>query len=106
MKEVFSLIIVFIFVIGLAYFTTKKLGTLGNMRAQGKNMKILETLQVGMGQYIHLVQVGEKMFAMSVSKEGSRYLCEVDSGSIDLDIYNTPNKPPSFDQYFKKWTQK
>ena len=42
MKEVFSLVIVFVFVIGLAYFVTKKLGALGTLGIQGKNMKILE----------------------------------------------------------------
>ena len=106
MKEALSLIIVFVFVIGLAYFITKKLAALGTQHVQGKNMKILETMQVGMGQYVHLVQVGEKIFTMSVSKEGVRYLCEVDYTSIDLEAYSTLNKPPSFEQYLKKWTQK
>lgn len=106
MKEVFSLVIIFVFVIGLAYFVTKKLGALGTLRIQGKNMKILETMQVGMGQYIHLVQAGEKIFTISVSKEGVRYLCEVDQASIDLLAYSTPNKPPSFEQYLKRWTRK
>lgn len=106
MIEALFLIIVFVFVIGLAYFITKKIANLGTQYVQGKNMKILETMQVGMGQYVHLVQVGEQMFTMSVSKEGVRYLCEVSHASIDLTAYNTSNKPPSFEQYLKKWTQK
>jgi len=106
MKDIFFLLIIFIFVIGLAYFITKKLASLGTLRMQGKNMKILETIQIGMNQHIHLIEVGDKMFIIGVSKENICYLSEVDDKSIDLSLYQMSNKTPSFEQYLRKWTQK
>ena len=102
----FFLLIIFVFVIGLAYFITKKLASLGTLRMQGKNIKILETIQIGMNQHIHLIQVGDKMFIIGVSKENISYLSEIDDQCIDLSLYQTGNKTPSFEEYLKKWTQK
>jgi len=106
MKEIFFLLIVFIFVIGLAYYITKKLASLGTLRMKGKNIKILETIQIGINQHIHLVQVGDKMLIIGVSKENISYLSEADDQSIDLSLYQIGNKTPSFEQYLKKWTNK
>lgn len=106
MKEIISLIIVFVFVIGLAYFITKKLASLGALRMQSKNMKILETLQLGINQYIHLVKVGEKILIIGVSKDNISYLCEVDDKMIDLRSYNAPNDISLFEEYLKKLTPK
>ncbi len=106
MIETFFLLFIFIFVILLAYFVTKKLATLGTTQMQGKNLKILETTQVSMSQQIHLVQVGDQMFTIGVSKDRITYLTEIDSNSINLDLYTTAKQEASFEHYLKKWTQK
>lgn len=102
MKEVIFLVIAFVFVITLSYFLTKKLASIGSLRMQGKNMKVLETLQLGMHQYLHLVQVGEKTFVMGVTKDRMNYFCEVDNDSLNLSCYQNPTITPPFEEYFKK----
>lgn len=102
MWEVISLLFVFIFVIGLAYFMTKKIASLGALRMQGKNMKIIESLQLGINQMVYLVQVGDKTLVIGVSKDHMTYLTEIDKDSIDLSVYKISNETPTFEEYFKK----
>lgn len=102
MWEMIFLLFVFIIVIASAYFITKKIASIGSLRMQGKNMQIIETLQLSMNQIIHLVRVGEKIVMIGVSKDNITYLSEVDSESIDLDLYKVPNEMPSFEDYLKK----
>ena len=106
MKEVIFLLTIFILIIGVAYFLTKKLASLSTFRMQGKNMKILETIQIGINQYIHLIQVGDKIFIIGLSKETISYLDQINEESIDLSLYKVKDKPPSFEQYLKKWIEK
>lgn len=106
MIEGIFLIIIFIFVIGLAYFITKQLAVLGAGRMQSKNMKILETLQLGVNQYIHLVKVGGKTLVIGITKDHISYLCEMDNESINLSDYNVSSDTPSFEKYLKKFTFK
>lgn len=102
MFEVISLLFIFIFVIGLAYVITKKLASLGALHMQGENMQIIETLQLGINQMVHLVKVGDKTFLIGVSKDHITYLSEVDSESIDLSVYKTSKETVSFEAYLKK----
>lgn len=102
MWEIISLLFVFVFVIGLAYFITKKIATIGALRMQGKNMEIIETLQLGVSQMIHLVRVGEKNLIIGVSKDQITYLSEVDTDTIDLALYQTNQEIPKFEDYLKK----
>lgn len=102
MWELIFLLFVFIIVIGLAYFITKKIASMGAHRMQGKNMEIIESLQIGVNQRIHLVKVGEKIIMIGVSKEHISFLSEAPIESIDLSAYKTPEDMPSFEDYLKK----
>ena len=102
MWEIISLLFVFVFVIGSAYFITKKIAAIGALRMQGKNMEIIETLQLSVSQMIHLVRVGEKTLIIGVSKDQVTYLSEVDIDTIDLDLYKAVGETPKFDDYLKK----
>ena len=102
MWEVIFLLFVFIFVIGLAYYITKKIASLGALRMQGKNMEIIETLQLGINQSIHLVRVGKKMLILGVSKDTINFLSETESDSIDQSVYKTSDEIKPFEEYLKK----
>ncbi len=106
MFEIIFLLFVFVLVIGLAYFGTKKIASIGNHRMQGKNMEIIESQQLSMNQAMHLVRVGEKMIIVGVSKENITYLSEIDIESIDLEKYKRTEETPSFEDYFKRMLNK
>lgn len=103
MWEILFVFIVLIFVMALAYFTTKKIANIGALRMQGKNMKVIESLQVGISQTLHLVKVGDMVLLIGSSKDGITYLCEIDDQSIKLP---SPEEIPSFEDYFKKMISK
>lgn len=106
MLQVVLLLFVFIFVIGLAYYITKKLASLNTLRMQGKNMKIIETLQVGVSQVIHLVKIGDKIIIIGVSKDKITYLSEVDGESIDLLADDTSENTLTFEEQLRKMLPK
>ena len=61
-KEILELIflcIIFIGVLWLTYFVTKKIGTANQNMHVNKNMKIIEVLPLMQGQYLYIVKVGE-----------------------------------------------
>lgn len=106
LKEAIFLIVMFVIVIALAYMLTKKLATIGSHRMKGKNMKVLEALQLGINQYLYLVKIGNKTMIIGVSKETIKYIGEVDDESIDYTVYDTSLSAPLFEEYLKKFKDK
>ena len=102
LKEAIFLIVMFVTVIALAYILTKKLASIGSLRMKGKNMKVLETLQLGMNQYLCLIKIADKTLIIGVSKDTIRYIGEVDEKSIDYSIYDAGSNTPLFEDYLKK----
>lgn len=102
MWEIMGLLLVFVFVIGSAYFITKKIALIGSHRMQGKNLEIIESLQLGISQMIHLVRVGDKVLIIGVTKDKITYLSEVDKDTVNLDLYKKLEETPTFEDYFKK----
>lgn len=88
--QLLTLLVVFIFVLGLTYFATRWAGNMQKNRLSGSNIKILETMRVSNTKYIQIVKIGEKCFAMAICKDSMSYLCEVDEK--DLTYISDDNK--------------
>lgn len=101
MLQAILLLFTFVFVIGLAYYITKKIAALNTLRMQGKNMKIIETLQLGVNQLVHLVKIGDKIIMIGVTKDRITYLDEIDKDFIDLEIYKETKDTLSFEEHLR-----
>ena len=97
MLEMLFLCMVFIGVLGLTYFVTRKIGGFSKQMNVNKNMKIIEILPLMQGQYLYIVKIGKGYHLMGCAQKGSiTYLKELDTNEIDLEEI----KSRSFQEYF------
>lgn len=73
--EIILLISIFIGVLGLTYVITKKMAQLNKRMTFNKNMKIIEVLQLGQGQYLYIVQIGASYHVIGSSNKGNISYC-------------------------------
>lgn len=95
-----TVILIFIFILVLTYYTTKLAGGYQKKHLSQGNIKIVESMRLSNNKYLQIVSIGEKYFAIAVCKDTITYLGEIDGDSLK-DI--TPEKyPQSFDAILDK----
>ncbi len=67
-----------------------------------RNIKILERTNLGVGSYLAIVEVGEKYFLISVSKERTTLISELNKKDVDF----TDSSTTPFSSYLKQITNK
>ena len=77
--EMLGLLLVFGAILLLCYYTTKFIGRRMSGRTSNKNMKIVETLSLGLDRCLYLILVGNKYFLFFSSKKGLELVSEVDA---------------------------
>lgn len=105
--QFFFLIIVFIFVLIAAYYVTKWMGKLQYQRYQGNNIKIIESVIIAPQKTLQLIEVGNKIHLIGLSKDNIIYLAEVEKDTIKN--FEADIKDPSyikFESYLKPWMDK
>lgn len=97
MMELIFICIVFVGVLWLTYFVTKKIGMLNKGMNLGKNMEIVEVLPLMQGQYLYIVRVGENYYLIGCAQKGNiTYLEQVDK----YQIKHKENRGTSFQEQF------
>lgn len=91
-----SVILIFIFVVGLTYFTTRFVANFQKEKMAGSNIEILETVRISNSKYIQIVKIGKKYFAIAVCKDTVTYLCEVDGEDLIYSSTDTEFHSDSF----------
>ena len=79
-----TVILIFIFVLALTYFTTKFTAGLQKGRAQSSNMELVEAFRIAQNKYIQIVRVGEKYYSMVVCKDTVTLLGEISKEEINI----------------------
>jgi len=65
-----SLILVFVLVVGLAYFATKYIAKFqANSMNNKTNMRVIESIRIGSNKFIAIVKIGEQFYAVGIGKE-------------------------------------
>ena len=90
-QSLFQLIIVlvcFVAVLVLAYYTTRWLGNYQKGRSYNKNLKIIETLKVSPDKYVEIIACGkDKYLIIGISKSEVSLLGELTEDElIELDV--------------------
>lgn len=83
--QFFLFIVVLILFLVLFSYLSKFINTAKYKSANNSNLKIIETIVVGYQSSLQLVEVGNKMILISVTKDKVNFICEVDSDSINKD---------------------
>lgn len=104
--ELIFLCIVFVGILALTYFVTKKVGMLNKKLGFHKNMEIIEVLPLMQGQYLYIVKVGTCYYLMGCAQKGNiTYLKELDSKELIFEDKENISFQEQF-RHFMKGKQK
>ena len=82
--QLITVILIFIFVLAITYYTTKFTAGLQKGRMQNSNMEIVDTFRIAQNKYIQIVRVGDKYYSMIVCKDTVTLLGEVSQEELKL----------------------
>jgi flagellar protein FliO/FliZ len=98
--QLITVLLIFIFVLVLAYFTARLTAGVQRGRLKGSNIEVLETIKIAQNKYIQIVRVGEKYFSYIVCKDTVTLLGELDKNEIP-DVEEDVNFKEVFDRLKK-----
>lgn len=99
--ELFGLLLVFVLILVLAYFTSKWIGKTGaGMTTRKGNITIVETLRLSQTKYLQIIKVTDKYIVIAVSKDHVEYLTEIDGDKLEVTQGGT--QAPSFKEILTK----
>ncbi|WP_341877198.1 flagellar biosynthetic protein FliO [Defluviitalea saccharophila] len=105
--QFFFLIFLFASILYGAYYVTKWIGRFQYQRYQGGNIKVLESVGIGYQKMLQLIQVGDRIYLIGISKDNIVYLTEVEKEAIQNLKENIKDSPHiKFDSYLKHWIKK
>ena len=94
-----TMLIIFILVLLLTYYTTRFVAGAKKGSLKSANMEILECLQLGGGKCLQLLRIGSRYVVLAVSKEHVEMLTELDA---DEYIKTTESSGGKFTEIFLK----
>ena len=91
--QLITVLIIFVFVLILTYFTTRWMAGIQKGRSFNKNLRIIETISVGNNKMISIVEAGTKYIVVSIGKDDVNYLTELKEEELkDLSFLDEPDK--------------
>lgn len=75
--QLIGVLLIFLFVLLITYFTTRWIGQYQQGMMQNKNIQVIETFRVSNNKFIQIVQVGKKYLVISVCKDVVNILTEL-----------------------------
>ena len=98
--QLITVLVIFIFVLILTYFTTRWMAGIQKGRSFNKNLRIIETISAGNNKMISIVQAGEKYLVVSIGKDEVHYLTELKQEELkDLSFMNPDNQNDKQDPF-------
>ncbi|MFV0342273.1 MAG: flagellar biosynthetic protein FliO [Anaerocolumna sp.] len=86
--QVVGLLLVFIIILVVTYYTTKFVAGVKMGVTKNSNFKVLETYRLSQTKYLQLIQIGTRYFVIAVSKDHVEFLAELNEGDIFMEDRN------------------
>ncbi len=84
MGQFIAVFLIFIFVLAVTFFTTRFIGNYQKEKLNGSNIKVVETQNIALNKYIQLVKIGDRYFALAVSKDSVTTIAEIPAESLSF----------------------
>lgn len=107
--QLIGALIIFAFVLGITYLTTRWMGGFQKNRNCGKNLRIVETIGVGNNKYISIVETGTVYLVVSVGKDEVHLLAQLTREQLkdfSFEQQNTKENQESFSEILDKLKDK
>ncbi|MDY2606975.1 MAG: flagellar biosynthetic protein FliO [Lachnospiraceae bacterium] len=96
-----TLLIVFVIVLFLTYYTTKFIGNYQRVSNRYTNFEVVETYRISNNKYIQIIKVSGKYILISVTKDNVTMLTELDKKNVVKPEYTTGQQ--SFSEILDKF---
>ena len=80
--QLIGALIIFAFVIGITYLTTRWMGGIQKGRSNNKNLHIIESISVGNNKMISIVEAGTVYLVVSVGKDEVHLLAQLNRDQL------------------------
>lgn len=105
MGKIFTVILALIVVLGLLLLTTRYLAYKSKKMLKGNYMQIIETLNLGTSNRIHLIKIDKEFFIVAASNKNVEFLSQVSINDYqEQEIKNPISEVVDFTAILKKYT--
>lgn len=100
--QLITLIIVFVFVLGLTMVATRWVAKLQKQQYKCTNIEVIETFRISNTKYIQIVRTGQKYIAIAVCKDTVTMLTELQQNELELITSPDTTVIPGFQEILTK----
>lgn len=100
--QLITLIIVFVFVLGLTMVATRWMAKLQKQQYKCTNIEVIETFRISNTKYIQIVRTGQKYIAIAVCKDTVTMLTELQKDELELITSPDTTVIPGFQEILTK----
>ncbi len=79
-----TVLVIFIGVLALTYFTTRWVASYQKGKMMSSNISVLETMKITQNKYVQIIRVGEHYYAVAVGKDNITLLGELNEDEIHI----------------------
>lgn len=108
-----GVLIIFLFVLAITYFTTKWIGGYQKLQMSGHRFRVLDTIRIANNKYVQILKLGDIYLVIAVGKDEVTMLAKLTEDEIDLTeeqitdyrkpkAVHTAETPESFQETFDK----
>ena len=99
-----TVLLIFLFVLIITYFTTRYIARIEKRRMVTGNMELLDALRISNNKYLQIVKVGSKYLCLAVCKDTVTMLVELEQE--DIKEIESEIKPIDFQDILEKVKKK
>lgn len=99
-----TVLLIFLFVLVITYFTTRYIASIEKKRMVTGNMELLDALRISNNKYLQIVKVGSKYLCLAVCKDTVTMLVELEQE--DIKEIESEIKPIDFQDILEKVKKK
>lgn len=104
--QLIKVLLIFVFVLAMTYYVTRWIGGYQKTHSCGKNLKLVETMNLGSNKMISIVRAGSKYLVVAVGKEEMSLLAELSADEVQDLTDNATVTQESFQEVFNKLKDK
>ncbi len=97
--QLFTVLIIFIFVLALSMFCAKWMGNYQKAQSAGGSAEVIETIRIAQGKWVQIIRIGSKYKVIAISRDSVTYLGDVDESDIKI---ADPGEKKSFSEILSK----
>lgn len=96
----FTVLVIFIFILVITYFTTRYIANYQKGKFGGKNIKVIESARLTTNKFLQIVQIGDEYFAIALGKDEVTFISKLDKDNLNLTEVDADL--PGFIEIFEK----